>query len=275
MRENLGWLIGSVVTAIALAIGWIYESGVLSTLVGIIVGSGITYFVQTRTQKKSQERAWKREYTLEITEKIYGPLFEEMDTLAQFLRMENYEMLPTSKWLTIKPTYHYLILDEEFRRKTERFYERVERFNRTLVKIKKEVVDKIVKEEARKFLKFKPKRLGVVVKGIRFNEWTTRKIEVSLTLLKEKQPIEMVSELYPDMKKPSFELEIINPSGNRYSYSHPEWMVEFDKFWKRSSKRLEADSTMKSFREQEKELILEVGKAKEELKTRIEQRWKV
>lgn len=55
LRENLGWLVGSIATAIAMAVGWFISSGVVVNLLFLLIGSGITYFVQTRTQK----RAWK------------------------------------------------------------------------------------------------------------------------------------------------------------------------------------------------------------------------
>jgi len=50
LRENLGWIVGSAIAAIAAFLSWFYESGLLSALVGIVIGAGITYFVQTRTQ---------------------------------------------------------------------------------------------------------------------------------------------------------------------------------------------------------------------------------
>ena len=275
LRENLGWVIGSIVTAIAVALSWFVSSGIFTTLLAVLVGAGITYFVQTRTQRKTQERAWKREYTLDIIQKIYGPLFEEIDTFLRYMRMEIYQSLSTPKWWEIKSTYTYLMLDEGFKRKMEQLYEKVEVFNRTLIKIQKETIATIVKEEAEKFLGFQPKALDLVVKGKQFNEWTSRKVEIPLTLLKRKQPIEMVSDLYPELKEPSFHLEIINPSGNPYSYTHPDWIKEFDKFWKRSSRRLEANFTVKTLRKQYSELIEEMEKTKKELETRIQQQWKV
>jgi len=81
VRENLGWLIGSIVTALSLIFGWIYQSGVLSTLVGVAIGAGITYYVQTKTQN----RAWKREYAVKIAETVYGSLFKELQRIQRSL----------------------------------------------------------------------------------------------------------------------------------------------------------------------------------------------
>lgn len=275
MRENLGWLIGSIITAVAMAISWLASSDIFTTLLAVLVGAGITYFVQTRTQKKAQERAWKREYTLDIIEKVYGPLFEEIDKLLRHMKNEYYEMLSTPKLWEIESTYRYLMLDEDFKRNVKQFYGKVEAFNKTLTRIRREILDTIVKEEAERFLGFQPKTLELVVKGKSFNEWTSMKVEIPLTLLKRKQPIQMVSDLYPELKEPSFSLEIISPSGNPYSYTHPEWMKEFDKFWKRSSKRLEEDLTVKTLRKQFSELVQEMEKVRKELGTRIQRQWTV
>jgi len=146
-------------------------------------------------------------------------------------------------------------------------------FNKTLIKILREVLDNIVKEEAKEFLGFQPKTIELIVKGRRFNAMVSLNVDIPLTLLKRKQPIEMVANLYPELKKPSFHLEIMNPSGKPYSYTHPEWIKEFDKFWKRSSKRLEANHIVKTLRVQYDELVRELKKIREELETRIQQQW--
>lgn len=275
LRENLGWLVGSILTGIAVAVSWLVSSGIFTTLVAVLVGAGITYFVQTRTQKKTQERAWKRESDLRTIEKVYGPLFEDVDKFLRYLREEIYPYISTQKWEEIQSTYHYMMLDKPFQRKINEFYEKVDIYNKTLLKIKREIIPTIQMEEAEKFLGFQPKTLKLFVRGKRFIDWTTIEINIPLTLLKKKQPIEMVSVLYPEMKKPSFHLEITNPAGNPYSYTHPEWMKEFDKFWKRCHKRLEADSTVQSLREQYAKLISETEKLRKELVTRIEQPLKI
>ena len=40
LRENLGWLVGSIATAVAMAIGWFISSGVLINLLFLLVGAG-------------------------------------------------------------------------------------------------------------------------------------------------------------------------------------------------------------------------------------------
>lgn len=88
IRENLGYLIGSIVTTLALVLGWTFQSGILNTLVGVAIGAGISYYVQTKTQ----ERAWKREYSVKIAETVYGSLYREVKWIIWSL--ENKPPLP-------------------------------------------------------------------------------------------------------------------------------------------------------------------------------------
>ena len=53
LRENFGWLVGSIATAIAMAFGWLISSDVVVSLLFLLIGSAITYFVQSRTQKRA------------------------------------------------------------------------------------------------------------------------------------------------------------------------------------------------------------------------------
>lgn len=57
LRGNIGWIIGSVAATVAAFLSWAYESGLISALGGIMVGAGVAYFVQTRTQKSMEKRA--------------------------------------------------------------------------------------------------------------------------------------------------------------------------------------------------------------------------
>ena len=58
LRGNIGWIIGSVVATVAAFLSGAYESGLISTLGGIMVGAGVAYFVQTRTQKSMEKRVF-------------------------------------------------------------------------------------------------------------------------------------------------------------------------------------------------------------------------
>ena len=85
LRENLGWIIGSVIAGTVAVLSWVFESGLFAALLGIMIGAGLTYFVQTRTQK----RTWKREYAVRIAEEIYGKLFGGVKSIIDKKEREN------------------------------------------------------------------------------------------------------------------------------------------------------------------------------------------
>jgi hypothetical protein len=80
LRGNIGWIIGSVVAMVAAFLGWAYESGLISTIVGIMVGAGVACFVQTRTQKGMEKRVF-----CQYCRDSYGALCKEMRSIMELL----------------------------------------------------------------------------------------------------------------------------------------------------------------------------------------------
>jgi hypothetical protein len=105
LGDNLAWIVGSIATAIAMAIGWFISSGVVINLLFLLIGAGITYFAQTRTQK----RAWKRENSLTMRDKVYGPIFREVSMILENLELcEKVELDATRKLEDEMRNYNYL-----------------------------------------------------------------------------------------------------------------------------------------------------------------------
>ena len=51
LRSNIGYIIGSAIAGAGIFLSWFYESGLLATIVGIVIGAVIAFIAQTRTQK--------------------------------------------------------------------------------------------------------------------------------------------------------------------------------------------------------------------------------
>lgn len=117
IREYLGWILGSAFAGIGTFLSWFYESGLFAAVAGVIVGAGITYFVQTRTQK----RIWKREYLIKITEQVYGELFGNIRGEISRLQDRYYRNIQFSKWIQIQSDHRYFKDDSVFREKLDSF----------------------------------------------------------------------------------------------------------------------------------------------------------
>ena len=125
-RDNLGWLAGSIVTAIALAIGWLFSSGVVVNLLFLLVGSGIAYFVQTRTQK----RLWKREDAITMIDKVYGPIFREMSLSLESVGLgesPNYESVSQLKE-TMRNNFYFFRIKPDLKTDFHALMKRLERY---------------------------------------------------------------------------------------------------------------------------------------------------
>jgi hypothetical protein len=70
--------------------------GGIFALLGAIVGSLIAYYTQKRTQEKAWTRRIKREDALTMKDKVYGPIFREMNEI-----LESMELGEGPDWETI------------------------------------------------------------------------------------------------------------------------------------------------------------------------------
>ena len=106
---------------------------VLSALIGAVIGAGITYYVQTRTQK----RAWKREYSIAIVEQVYGVICTEMKGIIMFLEKKYcVYRLGFDTWKQLQHDYKCFMVEESCRKRLDKFLENLERYSGAVVKLK-------------------------------------------------------------------------------------------------------------------------------------------
>jgi hypothetical protein len=128
LKEDFAVISSTVIAGVGAFLSWFYQSGLLGTLTGIMIGAGITYFVDKRTQK----RVWKREYAVKATEQVYGELYGEVKTIAAGLSEENTffrQITSQQKWAAIANDHRYFMVDEEFREQLDRFYKALDEYN--------------------------------------------------------------------------------------------------------------------------------------------------
>lgn len=124
---------------------------VTGPILGVVAGFILSYFVQTRTQR----RAWKRDYVIKSIDSIYGPLHDESikieETYNNTQRLGIYFPFIYNTWSTLKNNYKYhLIDDKNFRKEINEFYDLVEECN-TLVSYAKDKVLEIIRNKGSKF----------------------------------------------------------------------------------------------------------------------------
>jgi hypothetical protein len=270
-RENLGWLLGSIVTALGLIFGWILQSGVLNTLVGVAIGAGITYYVQTKTQN----RAWKREYTIKIVEEVYGNLFKQVKTIIQSLEEKYYTYwISFDKWKEFQQDHRYFMVDDNFRVKLDDFDERLDKYSRSAIKLN-DVIRKIVIEETERVFGEKINQIPQVeVRYMKGYSQSSTMPDLIRCLASETHPIEIPKRNESDVTGLELTL-IITSIDNKTSKIPYSLNKNLEKFWQSCIKRMKENETYRFVVEENSKILEDARKLREEIVKRIEEPWKI
>jgi hypothetical protein len=269
LRENLGWIIGSVVAGIVAFLGWFYESGLLSTFIGIFVGAGIAYFVQTRTQK----RAWKREYGVKIAEQVYGTLFRDTKSLIRSLENKYYFWIGFEGWKQIQEDHRYFMVDEQFRERLDQFSDRAEKYSSATRKLRDEILPKVAIAEAERVFETK------LDEKPRFNvNYMTGHKRISTSpdlvqcLISETHPLDYATRNESEVSGLECTFEV-KPIDGQPIHSHDS--TQIDDVWKSCLARMKQDETYRFVIEENQKLLEEARQVKKEIIKRIEEPWKI
>jgi hypothetical protein len=268
-RENLGWIAGSVIAGIVAFLGWFYESGLLSTLVGIFVGAGIAYFVQTRTQK----RAWKREYGVKIAEQVYGTLFRETKSLIRSLEKKYYFWIDFGGWKRIQEDHRYFMVDERFREKLDQFSDRAEEYSLATRRLRDEILPRVAIEETERIFEMKvDEKPRFNVNYMKGQKRFSTSPDLVQCLISETRPIDHAIRNESEVSGLECALEIKPIDGQPI---HSNDSTKIDDIWKSCLARMKEDKTYKFIIEENQELLEEARQVKKEIIKRIEEPWKI
>jgi len=266
LRENLGWVIGSVLVAIVAFLGWFYESGLLNTVIGIMIGAGIAFFVQTKTQK----RAWKREYAIKVVEEVYAPLFKDLKNIVKGLEERDYRGQWSHIWGEIQDSHKYLMIDEPFRTKMDNLNEALHNYSLAVSKIRGDIIPKIFSEEARRIFKLDTNvrtQISVKAGNVNYGLGDT----VVTCLLKGKHLKEEVFKSYPELKNiESYEFQTEEGKG-----FHTHEIEKFEDFWKSCVMLIKENPTVQAILKENERLLADARRLKEEITKRIKEPWKI
>lgn len=267
VRENLGWILGSIVTTIAIAVGWFVQSGAMTNLLFVLLGAGITYFVQVRTQK----RAWKREYSVKIAETVYGELYKEVKSLQTTLESEGLWQIRFNKWEEFQRDHRYFMVEEKFREKLDSFLAEVNQYNLAIWRLRHETLPEIVNEEALRIF-------HTSVRADNINLWIKYKEGDSVNQVKPDIIECLIRQTHPR----NWVLE----KGNKHEIteflilfgqvdSGPSIYAKFDEFWAACLKRMKEETDYQHLVEKTNTMRQEAEYKRKELAERIEKPWKI
>lgn len=270
LRENLGWIIGSIVTAIAMAVGWFISSGVVVNLLFLLLGFGITYFVQTRTQK----RAWKREYSIKIAETVYGSLFSAFKSIILSLENKWNRQLSFDAWRTMQEDHRYFMVDEKFRKRLDDFLKKVENYSMAIYELRANILPEIANEETERVFNIETDgiaRLEVNYKKKHSNIVSATPDTIHC-LISQTHPKESALKDAPEGSTAECFVNIQKRDGTTF---HSHDVNQFDEFWKSCLSRMKENKTYLFINEENIKLLTETRNVMKEITRRIQEPWKI
>jgi hypothetical protein len=271
IRDNLIWIIGSVATAIAVGVGWLISSGAVVNLIFLLIGFGITYFVQTRTQN----RAWKREYAVKIAEEVYGLLFKDMKGIIQQLERKEYlySDIAFSSWANFQQDHRYFMVDESFRARLDVFHERLGKYSQAAANLWKNIREILIEETVR-FFKIKTDQIPMLQINYTIGyQKMGSSSDLMRCLATQTDPLEFIKTIEPKASDVSVDLLVTSiDTRTTESVSNTKG---FEKFWQSCLQRTKDDTTYKSQVEENIKITEEAKKLRDEIVKRIESPWKI
>ena len=269
VREGLGWIIGSAIAGIGAFLSWFYESGLFGTIISIVIGAGIAYFVQTRTQK----RVWKREYALKNTEVIYGPLYENIDwALGSY--DEAFQGFYIKKWNEIKKTFQYLTIDEALKKKMDDFFQKLDKYNHD-VRMANQLIENVILKEYQTIF---PSHGGLSpsfqIQSVRRNGIP---ISISESIRLKRHPLELAEKGRRQGEHEEYVIGLLDANAKQSQHLHYEGEVkaDFDRMWNACHEKIERDPLIQSVRKEYPEIIKGLQDIKKELIKRIQEPWEI
>jgi hypothetical protein len=267
LRENLGWVIGSIVAAIAAFLGWFYESGLFNTILGIIIGAGIAFFVQTRTQK----RVWKREYSIKIAETVYGSLYREVKSVVSSLEKKEPVHISFEQWGQFQQDHRYFMVDEEFRENLDEFFKSVREYSLAVHEFRNEHLPKIMDEEGKRIFKttIEGVRIHADIKIREKRGIVSLRYDIADSLISRINPNDAVMKAHPDAEVLEFAVAFGNVPASSTDVG------KFGEFLEACFKRMDADRNYQSLIQETNRLLEEAKSIKKKLAKRIEEPWRI
>ncbi len=149
-RNDLYSFLGSVISGILAVFSWFWDIPPLQFLFTFVLGASITYLFQSRLQ----DRAEKRKITREIIEKIYGPIYIELQEIEELLIQQLETPVPSingtffeSVWEEIQTYPEFFTVPLELRRKIDSIINKSEEINNEMNYVKSIVSSTLIEKE--------------------------------------------------------------------------------------------------------------------------------
>lgn len=269
LRESLGWIIGSAVAGTLAIVSWVFESGLFATLLGIMIGAGLTYFVERRSQK----RTWKREYAVKTAVEVYGVLYNDLKSIIMVLEEKWYRYEDFRAWREMQDDHRYFMVDKEFRKELDQFKEQLEKQSKTVVNVQTEIIPQVIIDETEKLTGDRPMKNPSFYVSYKSGERNvSSKPQIEDCLVKLEPPIEHATKRGKNVSDEKFHIQYELKNGRVEAFRDPE---KLEDYWKSIVENFSENETYRLMVKENKRLLSEAKKLQKEIANRIEEPWKI
>ena len=254
---------------------WIAPAfGIIGAVVGAVVGAGISYYVQTKTQRN----AWKREYSVKIAETVYANLYSAVKAIKSLLEKGSFERISFSTWSEFQNDHRHLqVRPDKFRQELDDFLKKVDDYDGDVIRLINEVFPDIVQKASDKVFGPTTGEISIHLKCKQPSGRLEEGVFTPVLCLRErKYPRELLLEMFPDSKIVGFSVYIGTSQAtvglNEVITNFPMTPDEdkFKDFWKSCLKLEDENEVCKRALQKHGELLKESKIIFNELKKRIE-----
>jgi hypothetical protein len=272
IRDNLNWVVGLIVGGIVAFLSWFYVSGLFSTIVAVLVGAGIAYIVQTRTQRN----AWKREYSVKIAETVYGSLYSDVKEIISTLEKGTFNTISFDTWRRFQNDHRYLMVEKEFREQLDEFLKKVREYDSDIIRLITEIFPNIVKEASKKIFGLIANRIHIEVQYKTAGGPASQQFDPLTCLTRRCSPQQLVMEGNPrseicSVRVPEFG-NIVETSGLQPLTADE---AKVNEFWKSCVEIEEKNEVYRLVIQKQRTLLQESRHVLDELTNRIEKPWNI
>ena len=248
---------------------WIAPAfGIIGAVVGAVVGAGISYYIQTKTQRN----AWKREYSVKIAETVYANLYSAIKAIKSLLENGKFERISFNTWSEFQSDHRHLqVRPEKFREQLDGFLKKVDDYDNDVIRMINDVFPDIMQKASEKVFGLIPEEININVKckqpSGRFEQGIFTPV---LCLRERKYPRDLLMEIFPDSEIVGFSVNIVT---SKIMVGQQPTVIDeakFKEFWKMCLELEDKNEICKRALQKQSYLLKESKIIFNELKRRME-----
>jgi hypothetical protein len=206
--------IGTVISAIGAALGYLWNIGLLQLLFSFLAGSFSTFLVQHKLQIESEKRTIARDHAIMMRDELYGPLFEALNCARDKITeikdphgdSANGNALEEIK--AAMEDYRFLLVDKDTRGKIQWLHSELLNYS-TLLSLASEAISEICRKHAHELSPTAKPQYATQIWFILYeNKMTIKVIDLQEAIMKRINPLELFREVGEHFENPSIEISL-------------------------------------------------------------------